>query len=284
MEYGSSQAANTARKSMIECKKCKLEKKLEIFDIQSKRVCPLCNKTISYKTVYIARTAEKKGLCCISCSKKSENYSGLKRNCPLCKKEMMYKTSDAVTSANKFNRNCKSCSLKGKPPSQQCLDAVSSANTGRKLSKEHIEKIKNKNTGLKRSQETKDKISKAMIGRKYSAESIKKMQESAIKKDPPSDLIRIKMSISQYKRYGIENRDEAYIKKQLYISGLKTWASRAKAKIPFCEECGKKEDLHAHHIKPKCIYPEFALDPSNAKILCKECHIDFHKNNLYNKD
>lgn len=102
------------------------------------------------------------------------------------------------------------------------------------------------------------------------------MQKIAIKKT------RLKMSDAQYKRYGIENKDEANKRKQLYISGLKSWASRAKRKTPYCEDCGTKEELHAHHVKPKSIYPDLALDDNNVKILCKTCHMQFHKtNSLY---
>jgi predicted RNA-binding Zn-ribbon protein involved in translation (DUF1610 family) len=282
IEYGTRQSANAAKRSKVECKKCREKKKAELFEIESKRTCPKCNLTIQYKSPYLARVAEKKLLSCISCSKRSENYSGLKRECPSCKNEIIYKSSDSATRANKFNDICKSCSLRGRPPSPQCIEAVKIANTGRKLSEEHIQIIKNANTGLKKSEETKKKISKSMSGRSFKKETLKKMSISAKNKILPSEETRLKMSSAQYKRYGTNNRDQVLINKQLYISRLKTWASRAKAKTPFCEECGSKEELHAHHIKPKCIYPELALDENNVKILCKKCHIEFHKiNSLY---
>ncbi len=283
IEYGSRQAANTAKRNNIECKICKQKRKTELFDTESKRVCPSCSGTIQHKTASLARAAKKKNLSCISCSKRSENFSGLKRECPSCKMEIVYKKSDSATKANKTGDVCKSCSLKGRPPSQKCIDAAIAKNTGRKLSDEHIQIIKNANTGLKRSQETIEKMSKAMTGRVFEKETLEKMSNSAKNRKLPSEDTRLKMSSAQYKRYGTSNKDQALINKRLYISRLKTWASRAKSKTPFCEECGVTQELHAHHIMPKSIYPELALDENNVKVLCKECHMKFHKNNSYDK-
>jgi 5-methylcytosine-specific restriction endonuclease McrA len=314
IEYGARQSANAAKLSKIECKKCREKKKAELFEIESKRICPKCSLIIHYKSPYLARVAEKKSLSCISCSKRSENYSGLKRNCPSCKNEIIYKSSDSATRANKLNDICKSCSLKGRSPSPQCIEAAKVANTGKKLSEDHIEIIKNTNTGLKRSEETKRKISESMSGRSFKKETIDKMSISAKNRPPISESTRKKlankmvgtthahsdeakekiakahtgrihskeskrnMKIAQNKRYYREPDWKIPFTK----GELKTWASRAKAKTPFCEECGSKEELHAHHIKPKCIYPELALDENNVKILCKKCHIEFHKiNSLY---
>lgn len=282
MEYGTRQAANAAKRNNTLCRQCREEIKAEADKSDSKRSCPECKAELQYKTAVACRAAEKKNLSCISCSKKSENYSGLKRNCPLCRIELIYKTTDSATKANRANDICKSCSLKGRIPSEQCMKAAREAVTGRKLSEEHVQTIKDANTGLKRSEETKRKMSEAMKGRSFSEETVKKMSNSAKNRELPSKEIRLKMSNAQYKRYGIENKDEAIKRRQLYISGLRTWASRAKRKTPYCEDCGAKEELHAHHVKPKSIYPDLALDENNVKILCKTCHMQFHKiNSLY---
>jgi hypothetical protein len=267
------------------CRQCREKIKVEVEKAESKRNCPQCKIELQYKTATICRVAEKKNLLCISCSKKSKNYSGLKRNCPICGTELTYKTSDCATRANKLNDPCKSCSLKGSIPSEQCIKAIKDALTGKKLSEDHIQKIKDANTGLKRTEEVKRKISEAMKRRSFSKETIEKMSNSAKCRSLPSEGTRLKMSDAQYKRYGINNKDEADKRRQLYISGLKNWASRAKRRIPYCEDCGAVEELHAHHIKPKSIFPDLALDDDNAKVLCKVCHIQFHKNNsLYNNE
>lgn len=282
MEYGSRQAANTAKRNGAFCGQCRERIKSQADEAGSKRNCPECNTELQYKTAAICRAAQKKNLSCVKCSKKSENYSGLKRICPSCSIELVYKTTDSVTRANKQNDTCKSCSLKGKLPSEQCMSAARVAVTGRKLSEEHIQIIKDANTGLKRSEETKKKMSEAMSGRTFSEETTQKMSNSAKNRVLPSKDVRLKMSNAQYKRYGIENKDEAIRRKQLYISGLKNWASRAKKKTPYCEDCGAKEELHAHHIKPKSIYPDLALKEDNVKVLCKTCHMEFHKINRLN--
>ena len=310
-EYGTRQAANAAKRNGTLCKKCRDIVKSQVNETGSKRSCPQCSAELQYKTAASCRAAEKKNLSCVSCSKKSKNYSGLKRTCPVCNKEMLYKSTDAATKANKLNDVCKSCSLKGRRPSEQCIEAARLAVTGRTLSKEHVQIIKNANTGLKRSEETKKKMSEAMKGRYFSEETIQKMSNSAKNRPPISEDTREKfaklkigtthshsdaskekiakahigrshsdgskrnMKIAQNKRYFREPDWTV----PFTVGELRTWASRAKRKTPYCEDCGAVEELHAHHIKPKCIYPDLALVEDNVKVLCKACHMQFHKNN-----
>jgi len=39
-----------------------------------------------------------------------------------------------------------------------------------------------------------------------------------------------------------------------------------------CQMCGVTERLEAHHIRPKALYPELALQPTNGAALCFVCH------------
>ena len=39
-----------------------------------------------------------------------------------------------------------------------------------------------------------------------------------------------------------------------------------------CQECGSKQKLQAHHIKPYKAFPELRHELSNGKTLCKSCH------------
>ena len=44
-------------------------------------------------------------------------------------------------------------------------------------------------------------------------------------------------------------------------------------KYPSCFICGKKKNIHVHHIKDFSTYPELELDPDNLMSLCgKMCH------------
>jgi hypothetical protein len=45
---------------------------------------------------------------------------------------------------------------------------------------------------------------------------------------------------------------------------------------PFCQACGRKDDLEVHHIEPVHKNPERELDPNNLITLCgKTCHLVF---------
>lgn len=56
-------------------------------------------------------------------------------------------------------------------------------------------------------------------------------------------------------------------------SELKVWANVVREKAGnVCEICGNTNDLCAHHILPKAISPEKALDIENGVCLCKPCH------------
>lgn len=47
-------------------------------------------------------------------------------------------------------------------------------------------------------------------------------------------------------------------------------------KQPFCQACGRKEDLEVHHIEPVHLNPSRELDPENLITLCsKTCHLIF---------
>lgn len=43
-----------------------------------------------------------------------------------------------------------------------------------------------------------------------------------------------------------------------------------------CVECGSTEDIEAHHVKPKALFPELAYDVSNGITLCRACHDKRH--------
>lgn len=60
---------------------------------------------------------------------------------------------------------------------------------------------------------------------------------------------------------------------------LRKWADDVKCRDGRkCVVCGGTKKLHAHHIKPKKLYPDMALDINNGMTLCSVCHALEHGN------
>lgn len=55
------------------------------------------------------------------------------------------------------------------------------------------------------------------------------------------------------------------------------WSRQVKARDGKCMHCGRLEDLHAHHIKPKATHPELSGDVANGITLCYRCHKAEHE-------
>ena len=62
-------------------------------------------------------------------------------------------------------------------------------------------------------------------------------------------------------------------------SKLQLWSAAVRERDIKCVQCGAKEDLHAHHIKPKSTHPDLILDLSNGMTLCYRCHKAEHEKN-----
>lgn len=39
-----------------------------------------------------------------------------------------------------------------------------------------------------------------------------------------------------------------------------------------CQRCGANDNLHGHHIRSYADHPSLRIDPSNIKVLCRDCH------------
>lgn len=50
-----------------------------------------------------------------------------------------------------------------------------------------------------------------------------------------------------------------------------------------CERCGCTEHLQAHHIIPVRYAPELSLDRANLIVLCRECHTNETKREMYER-
>lgn len=95
-------------------------------------------------------------------------------------------------------------------------------------------------------------------------------------------------SIEYYKKYperrlsGIKRHFEKYGKtfnmnSNEFQYALQSWSKTIKKLDNYmCKNCSSKENLHSHHIKPKILFPELALDLDNGVTLCKPCHEKIH--------
>jgi len=129
----------------------------------------------------------------------------------------------------------------GRKHSQETKEKIASYRKGKKLSKEWVEKIAKGHIGIKRSKETLLKQSLAQKGEKGS-----NWQGGKTNKNK---LIR---SSSAYKdwRKAVFERDD-YTCQECFIRGA---------------------ELHADHIRPLALYPDFALNVYNGRTLCVPCH------------
>jgi len=57
---------------------------------------------------------------------------------------------------------------------------------------------------------------------------------------------------------------------------LARWSRMAQVKYGECLICGDADDLETHHVTSKSVSVASAYDPSNAAVLCHDCHRDFH--------
>lgn len=61
------------------------------------------------------------------------------------------------------------------------------------------------------------------------------------------------------------------------MTKLSEWSRQVKERDAVCKHCGTAEDLHAHHVVPKSVAPDLALDVSNGIALCYRCHKRAHE-------
>lgn len=54
-----------------------------------------------------------------------------------------------------------------------------------------------------------------------------------------------------------------------------------------CVLCGYEKHIHVHHVQPRHLFPELAVDHTNLIALCKDCHLcsgHLHHYRNYNKN
>lgn len=58
----------------------------------------------------------------------------------------------------------------------------------------------------------------------------------------------------------------------------KKWMTTTKQNKNYtCEICLNKDNLHSHHLYSYNKYPEIKCEMWNCAVLCRNCHIKFHK-------
>ena len=126
-------------------------------------------------------------------------------------------------------------------------------NIGIKLTKEHIKKLSEVHKGQisamkgkHHTEETKEKISNSCIGREQSLK-----QKIAIKKANKGNFYTYKNGIAMYRKIAYEIYDK------------------------ICMKCGSNSSLDVHHIDGDRKNNPF--DGSNWEILCRSCHMLYHK-------
>lgn len=94
-----------------------------------------------------------------------------------------------------------------------------------------------------------------------------------------------KMFFEFVKIYINNQRGQALIEENRKIrssSEYRAWRNEVLERDAYtCVLCGRDEtnsELNVHHIKPFSLYPELRFEVNNGLALCKECHINVHKN------
>jgi len=120
--------------------------------------------------------------------------------------------------------------------------------------------------GKNKAEKIKLKISMSQFGKKRPNQLGKKISQETRRKI--SYTLRLK------------NTDKPRIEDIIKSEKYKLWRKAVFERDNYtCQECGIKGGyLHAHHIKPKSLYPELMFDVNNGKTYCKKCHFnDKHK-------
>ena len=103
-------------------------------------------------------------------------------------------------------------------------------------------------------------------GKPRSEKTSRKISET-LKGKPLSEETRRKMSISRGGNGKLDRKWPRHV----------AWANRVKERDGCCQKCQSTEDLHAHHLIPKSLMPQYYDVDANGITLCQSCHIELHK-------
>ncbi len=181
----------------------------------------------------------------------------LSRACPECKSTISYASIRSAKRAIRNGSLCNSCRQRGDKnyyyktgPSNNCRQARSVVMAGNQNSR-----------GAVRTAEFRESLSHFKTGQRLSM-----THKAAI-------------SAGMSKRWQKHRELNPPLEKPWTQGQLTAWANRVKQRDNYiCQLCLTSEGtLHAHHIKPKGLYPDIALDVANGVTLCWDCHKEEHK-------
>ena len=156
-----------------------------------------------------------------------------------------------------WTRDCPSC---GKELSYTQEKGLKAAIKNNKSCKSCVKK------GKIFSEEHRLNLAIAQEGKTYSEESRRKMSESRQNFKHTKESRR-KISIGNVGNGKLDRKWPKHV----------AWAKRVKERDGCCQKCQSTEDLHAHHLIPRALMPQYYDVDANGITLCKSCHIELHK-------
>lgn len=161
------------------------------------------------------------------------------------------------------NRGCKNHNCHGKHKAKGLCTKHYNKEKGKKYYQKNKERlyIKNKIYKMEYYQKNKDKI--------------KKQNKMWVSQNPEKQLTYIEKHLVKYGKILNMNSIEFSYALQVWSKTIKKLDNK------MCKNCNSTKNLHAHHLFPKALFPEIALDLDNGITLCKPCHVIIHGFDLY---
>lgn len=126
--------------------------------------------------------------------------------------------------------------------------------------------------------EVREKLSTA-LKEAMSRPEVRKKMSAAAKEAQSRPEVRIRRSLALGGDGDLERIDRKRRRLEEYrSSAVGQWSMAVRERDGHrCQRCGANGNLHAHHVKPRAMFPELALELDNGLTLCKECHIEEHR-------
>lgn len=159
----------------------------------------------------------------------------------------------------------------GKKMSEETKKKISEANKGKTRTIEQRMKISLSHKGILCTEEQKNKISISLKGRKRTEEQKNHYKGRKLSLE---ERQKIRERTTGEKNWNWKGGITPTNKKIRRSENFKSWRESVFARDNWtCQECKKRGiEIHPHHIKEFCNYPELRFDVSNGITLCLSCH------------